>query len=120
MKFCCVIIVDFEGMFTMKQMIISFMMLFLLCSCSSRFDQESWLHEPEKREDMVSSLTSQYTLEGMTENEIIDLLGEPAEKLTEQSREFLYFMGYTGVSVVLFQIQINQSGIVESYDVIFK
>lgn len=69
---------------------------------------------------MVSSLTSQYTIEGMTENEIIDLLGEPAEEITEPSREFLYFMEYAGVSVVLFRIQMDKAGQAESYDVIYK
>ncbi|MFC4601408.1 hypothetical protein [Cohnella hongkongensis] len=105
----------------MKKIIISILMVLVLCSCS-RFDQETWLKEPEKRYDMVSSLTSKYKLKGMTENEIIDLLGEPAEKLTEPSRQFLYYIGSAGlgVKVTLLQLHLDENGRVESHDIIYK
>ncbi|SDE22908.1 hypothetical protein SAMN02799630_03003 [Paenibacillus sp. UNCCL117] len=71
---------------------------------------------------MVSDLTSKYTLKGMTESEIIDLLGEPAEKLTEPSRQFLYYIGSAGfgVKVTLLQLHFDDTGKVESHDIIFK
>lgn len=101
----------------MKKIIISFLLILMLCSCS-RFDQETWLNEPEKRQDMLSSLK----LKGMTESEIIDLLGEPAEKLTDPSRQFLFYMGSAGlgVKVTLLQLQFDKNGNVESHDIIYK
>ncbi|MMZ69771.1 hypothetical protein D1872_326720 [compost metagenome] len=58
----------------------------------------------------------------MTENEIIDLLGEPAEKLTEPSRQFLYYIGSVGlgVKVNLLQLHFDEDGKVESHDIIYK
>lgn len=105
----------------MRKVSISFLLLLILCSCS-RFDQEAWLKEPDKRHDMVSSLTSNYKLTGMTEREIIDLLGEPAEKLTEPSRQFLYAVGSAGmgVKVTLLQLHFDNTGKVESHDIIYK
>ncbi|ANY70176.1 hypothetical protein BBD42_29480 [Paenibacillus sp. BIHB 4019] len=106
----------------MKKIIISFLMLLIICSCSSQFDKETWLKEPEKRQDMVSSLTNKFKLKGMTENEIIDLLGEPAEKLSEPSRQFLYYIGSAGlgIKVTLLQLQLDENGKVESHDIIYK
>lgn len=101
----------------MKKIIISFLLVLMLCSCS-RFDQETWLNEPEKRQGMVSSLK----LKGMTESEIIDLLGEPAEKLTDPSRQFLFYIGSAGlgVKVTLLQLHFDKNGNVESHDIIYK
>lgn len=97
-------------------------MLLILCSCNSQFDKERWLKEPEGRQDMVNGLTSKYKLEGMTKNEIIDLLGEPAEKLIEPSQKFLYYIGSAGlgVKVTLLQLHFDQNGNVESHDIIYK
>lgn len=101
----------------MKKIIISFLLVLMLCSCS-RFDQETWLNEPEKRQDMVSSLK----LKGMTESEIINLLGEPAEKLTDPSRQFLFYIGSAGlgVKVTLLQLHFDKNGTVESHSIIYK
>lgn len=106
----------------MKKIIVSCILLLLLCSCT-RFDQDTWLNEPEKRQEMISSLTSNYNLINMTENEIIDLLGEPAQKLSTPSTQFLYYAGgagFFGINVAVFQITFNDSGRVESHDIIFK
>lgn len=106
----------------MKKIIISFLMVLILCSCG-QFDQETWLKEPEKRQDMLGSLTSKYNLKGMTENEVIDLLGEPAQKLNEPSPQFLYYIGSAGlmgVKVTLFQLQFDENGKVESHDITYK
>lgn len=105
----------------MKKIAISFLLVAILCSCSS-FDQDTWLKEPDKRHDMVSSLTSKYKLKGMIESEVIDLLGEPAEKLTEPSRQFLYYIGGAalGVKVTLLQLHFDKNGKVESHDIVYK
>lgn len=101
----------------MKKIIISFLLILILCSCN-RFDQETWLNEPEKRQNMVGSLK----LKGMNESEIIDLLGEPAEKLTDPSRQFLFSIGSAGlgVKVTLLQLHFDKNGNVESHDIIYK
>jgi len=71
---------------------------------------------------MVSSLISKYKLKGMTENEIFDLLGEPSEKLTDPSRQFLYYIGSAGLGVkaTLLQLYFDEDGKVESHDIIYK
>ncbi len=43
----------------------------------SDFTQEKWMQHKDLRYRMIDSLESQYTLEGMTDDEIIELLGEP-------------------------------------------
>lgn len=105
----------------MKKIIFSVVLLLLLCSCS-QFDQETWKKEPEKRQDMIGSLTSNYKLKGMTENEIIDLLGNPGEKITEPSPQYLYYIGTAGlgVKVTLLQLQFDENGKVETHDIIYK
>lgn len=71
---------------------------------------------------MMGSLTSKYKLKGMTENDIIDLLGEPAEQLTEPSRQYLYYTGSAGlgVKVTLLQLNFDENGKVESHDILYK
>lgn len=46
---------------------------------------------------MVQSLINKYELKGMTEAEIIDLLGEPAQKLDQPSRQYVYYLGKAGL-----------------------
>lgn len=106
----------------MKKIIFSVALLLILSSCSSQFDQETWHEEPEKRQDMINSLTSNYELKGMTGNEIIDLLGEPADKITEPPQQFLYYIGNAGlgVKVTLLQLQFDENGKVETHDIIYK
>ncbi|WP_340024288.1 hypothetical protein MHI24_04050 [Paenibacillus sp. FSL K6-1096] len=105
----------------MKKIIFSVVMLLILCSCS-QFDPETWQKEPEKRQGMINSLTSKYELKGMTENEIIDLLGDPGEKSTEPSPQYLYYIGSAGlgVKVTLLQLQFDENGKVETHDIIYK
>jgi len=104
----------------MKKIILSCLVLLILSSCSSRqFDQEAWMKEPEKRSGMVSSLTGKYELKGMTETEIIDLLGEPEEKLDEPSRQYVYYLGRAGLGVddSLLRLSFDENGELESHRV---
>ncbi|WP_091182724.1 hypothetical protein [Paenibacillus catalpae] len=103
----------------MKKIVLSFLLLVILCSCSSQFNKETWLEEPDKRNDMVHSLIKMYELKGMTETEIIDLLGEPAEKREEPSRQFVYYLGRAGLGVddSLMRLNFNKNGELESHEV---
>lgn len=72
---------------------------------------------------MIGSLTSKYKLKGMTEREVIDLLGEPSQKVSDPSRQFLYNAGPAGlfgIKVQVFQLIFDENGKVESYDIIYK
>lgn len=72
---------------------------------------------------MIDSLTSKYKLEGMTEREVIDLLGEPGQKVSDPSRQFLYNVGragFFGIKVQVFQLTFNENGEVERHDIIYK
>ena len=121
----------------MKKIIILVMVVIILCSCSrlnerdqseqsnqsEQFDQQLWLNEPEQRESLVRSLTNNYQLKGMTEEEIIDLLGEPDQIISESSKQYLFFIGYggfVGINVSLLQLQFDANGKVESHSVIHK
>lgn len=102
----------------MKKIFLSLLLLLILCACGSSFDKEQWLSEPETRNSMVNSLTNKYELEGMTEKEIIDLLGEPAQKLDEPARHFVYYLGRAGLGVddSLLKLHFNQDGELESHE----
>lgn len=51
---------------------------FGIVSYYSDFTHEKWIEHQYQRYLMIDSLESQYTLEGMTGDEIIELLGEPS------------------------------------------
>lgn len=96
--------------------------IFILCACN-RFEQETWLKDPGQRYNMIDSLKFNYTLEGMSEKEVIELLGEPNQKLSDPSTLFLYDLGgagFFGIKVNVFQLYFNQNGILESYEIITK
>ena len=104
----------------MKKIVLSFLALLILCSCGNQpFDQEAWLKEPEKRQGMMSSLTKKYELKGMTEKEVVNLLGEPAQKLDEPSRQYVYYLGRAGLGVddSLLRLSFNENGEVEDHQV---
>lgn len=105
----------------MKKIAFLFVLLLLLCSCS-RFDQQAWLSEPDMRNAMVSNLTSTYNLTEMTESEIIDLLGEPQEKMTEPSLQLLYYIGYAGLGVKasFLHLYFDEDGLVEKHTISYK
>jgi len=103
----------------MKKFFLLMLLITILCSCSNQFDKERWLEEPEKRNSMVSSLINKYTLEGMTETQIVDLLGEPAQIVDEPSLQYVYYLGRAGLGVDdrLLRINFNTNGELMSYEV---
>lgn len=103
----------------MKKVLPSLLLLLVLCACGTPFDKEQWLTEPDSRNSMVDSLANKHKLEGMTEEEIIDLLGEPAQKLDEPARQFVYYLGRAGLGVddSLLKLHFNQKGGLESYEI---
>src|SRR5690606_37350731 len=89
----------------------------------AQFDQNAWLNEPENRDSMLSSLTDNYKLEGMTEEEITVLLGKPDQIISETSTKYLYFISYgrfVGINASLLQLQFNGNGKVESHSIVHK
>ncbi|MGF7036747.1 hypothetical protein J2T17_007822 [Paenibacillus mucilaginosus] len=100
----------------MKRVTFFLAVLMLLSACGSQFNRVSWLEEPDKRNDMVYSLVKKYELEGMTEEEIISLLGEPEEKLDD---EYVYYLGRAGLGVddSLLRLYINENGNIQSYKI---
>ncbi|NUU74449.1 hypothetical protein [Paenibacillus xylanilyticus] len=104
----------------MKRMMLSVLLLLILSACNNnQFDKETWLTEPEKRNSMVYSLKNKYELIGMTETEIIDLLGEPAQKVNEPSLQYVYYMGRAGYGVddSLLRLNFNKDSEIESHEV---
>lgn len=85
--------------------IICFFFLFLLVSCSDniKFDPVQWKDWVESestldlRWKMSKDLVNNYSLKGMSKDEIIELLGEPEN--ISSSNEFLYFLGHTGKGI---------------------
>lgn len=103
----------------MKKVFVSLLLLLILCACGTPFSSEQWLAEPDSRNSMVDSLINNHKLEGMTEKEIVDLLGEPAQKLDEPARQFVYYLGRAGLGVddSLFKLHFNQNGELKSYEI---
>lgn len=61
----------------------------------STFTQEKWLRHPESRARITDNLLDQYDLIGMTEQEVLDLLGPNDNRMgyfTQENR-FVYCLG---------------------------
>lgn len=104
----------------MKKIFLSLLVLLFLCACDQQFNKEVWLKEPEKRSDMVYSFLNKYELVGMTEEEIIHLLGKPGEKIDEPNIQYVYYLGSAGlmgVKVSLLRLQFDQNGKLESHEI---
>lgn len=108
-----------EGIVLMKKIVLSLLLLLILCSCSNQFNKKTWFEEAEKRTSMVYSLINSYELKGMTETEIIDLLGEPEQKLDEPSRQYVYYLGRAGLGVddSLLRLSFDKNGELESHEI---
>lgn len=67
-----------------------------LCGCgASAFSTERWLNDPDNRTAIVDDLLENYPLVGMTEQEILDLLGDhdnSAGYFVEEDR-YVYCLG---------------------------
>lgn len=68
----------------------------LLCGCekSDTFTTERWLNDPENRTAIIDDLLANYPLVGMTEQEIIDLLGKNTNtSYFKADNRFVYRLG---------------------------
>ena len=65
---------------------------------SRTFTSEKWMMEPDQRGLIVNDLLREYSLIGMTEDEIIDLLGVNDNDRGYYLKEdrFVYFLGLEG------------------------
>lgn len=74
----------------------------LCCTDKIPFDSEKWKNwvetewEPDLRWQMRRNLIRKYKLVGMSESEIIDLLGQPYQST---NTIFSYYLGMTGTGV---------------------
>jgi len=72
-------------------------MLIWFCSFQywHSFSQEKWLAYPEKRANMTADLLRDYKLAGMTEDEVVSLLGQNNNDYGYFVRDnrFVYFLG---------------------------
>jgi len=92
--------------------------LFVLSGCGAlSFDSDKWKDKPEERNRMVSSLLNTHELVGMTEDEIITLLGKPDEKKESPENQFVYLLGRAGLGVddYLLILQFDDHGKLESH-----
>ncbi|NOU70338.1 hypothetical protein GC098_02620 [Paenibacillus sp. LMG 31458] len=104
----------------MKKIFLSLLVLLFLCACDQQFNKDGWLKEPEKRNDMVYNLINKYELVGMTEEEIIRLLGKPEQKIDKPNIQYVYYLGTAGlmgVSVSLLRLQFDQNGKLDSHEI---
>lgn len=101
----------------MKQLVLSLFSVLILCSCQNQFNQEKWLNNPKNRGDMVTDLVKENKLEGMTENQVIKLLGEPEQRIDKPTSQFVYYLGRAGLGVddSLLKIEFDIKGTLKSY-----
>lgn len=59
----------------------------------SIFDPERWVHK-ENRIHMVDHLTTRYQLKGMTQAEVMDLLGKPDRVIKRKKHIIVYDLGF--------------------------
>lgn len=100
------------------KLLLALVLLFSLSACVKAFDGEKWSENREERGSMMDSLQKKHELKGMTEDEIIDLLGEPESK-EESERTFVYYLGRAslGVDDRLLKLYFSEDGKVESYQI---
>ncbi|OBR67730.1 hypothetical protein A7K91_08295 [Paenibacillus oryzae] len=100
------------------KLLFTLVLVFSLTACDKAFDGEKWSENPEERGSMMGSLQKKHELKGMTEDEIVELLGEPSSKQEEEEeRQFVYYLGRAslGVDDSLLRLYFSEDGIVESY-----
>jgi len=99
---------------------LSVVLLLVLSACGAiAFDSDKWKDKPGERDRMVSSLLHTHELVGMTEDEIITLLGKPDEKKEEPDNEFVYLLGRAGLGVDdnLLILKFTEQGKLESHHI---
>lgn len=87
-----------------------------------KFSSDKWKNWEETesewslRWDMMNSLRNNYELNGMTKDEIIELLGEPE---SQHQNEFSYYLGMAkrGIDIGTLTIKFNEEGKVTNYNV---
>ena len=83
----------------MKFKLAIFLILLSLSSCSDiSFNSEKWKgwnikSDTNLRWDMANDLIENHNLEGKTQSEIIDLLGEPESNVQNPSDDYYYVLG---------------------------
>ena len=63
---------------------------------SEEFNSNIWKNNEEKRIELIDNLMDKKLLDGLTKNELIELLGEPIEKtgyFKNSGRDMIYYLG---------------------------
>ena len=63
---------------------------------NSTFSQERWERYPDMRYYMIEDLEKKHTIIGMTEEEILELLGEPTYAYTDSNPRYRHYKYYIG------------------------
>ena len=87
-----------------------------------KFDSKTWKEWEESewtaslRWDMMNSLRNNYNLKGMSEDEILELLGIPEQRV---SNSFIYYLGYTktGINTGSLYIEFDSNKSVNNFHV---
>lgn len=105
----------------MKKLLLisSLLLLLFLSACQNKFSSDAWIDHPGKRNRMVEDLLVKSDLKGMTQDEIISLLGEPEQRITSPVPQFVYYLGRAGLGVddLLFKLQFDTNGKLESHEI---
>jgi len=100
-----------------------FMLLIFSYAPSREFSKEEWLDKKEQRVELVDDLIDRKMLDGLTENEVLELLGEPEKNnyyFKSLEWDFIY---YLGLERGLFRIDSEwlliwiEDGVVDRYEI---
>lgn len=71
----------------------------------SKFTTNKWVVNTDSRYKMVESLESSYQLKGMTQQEIVDFLGNPDVKWEHdfENGHYIYYQYYIGKNYKIFE-----------------
>lgn len=83
---------DIIGLSFFVAFVISTSLIYLF---EERFDKESWLKQPTERHEMVDDLIESQVLLDKTKDEVIELLGFPDFRISQEKDCFLYKLGIT-------------------------
>ncbi|UVI28479.1 hypothetical protein [Paenibacillus spongiae] len=103
----------------MKRIFISFMLVLFLTACQSKFNEGDWQNEPDMRYGMVNDFINKHEPIGLTEQEVVDLLGEPEQRLEDPVVQYVYYLGRAGMGVddSLFVLKFDEDEKLESHQV---
>lgn len=84
---------------------------------ASHYTKEKWLKHEKLRYSMIDDLEMKHDLTGLSEQAVIDLLGEPTKISEQDGKVFIYYIGDGMIDPLTYNISF-ENGIVTSFKIV--